>query len=105
MRLSRRLEAADALVHVPAERTDHANVVVVPHVAVGHDVESGFFLIANDGGDCVVVGLFVLDFLECHANVAAEQLMLEPLGPWIRPNHRGREKLVNNLRCHVVLCC
>src|SRR5688500_18748747 len=99
----RLFEPVDPLVQIPAERPDDANVVVVPHVAVGHDVESGFFLIADDGGDGVVIHLFVLDFLECHANVAAEQLLLEPLRTWIRPDHRGREKFVNNLRCHVVL--
>jgi hypothetical protein len=27
------------------------DVVVVPHVAVGHDVEAGLFLIANRGRD------------------------------------------------------
>ena len=59
------LEAADALVQIPAERADHADVVVVPHVAVGHDVEARFFLVADHRGDGVVVRLFVLDFLEC----------------------------------------
>src|SRR6185436_20531052 len=42
------LEAADALIHVPAEAADDADVVVVPHVAVGDDVEARFLLIADD---------------------------------------------------------
>ena len=70
MRLSGRLETWDALVHVPTERADRPDVVVVPHVAVGHDVEAGFLLIANDGRDGVVVGLLVLHFLERDADVA-----------------------------------
>ena len=97
MRLAGRLEPWDALVHVPAERADRADVVVVPHVAVGHDVEAGFFLIANHGRDGVVVRLLVLDFLERHAHVAPEQLLREPVRPRIRPDHRGGQKRVNNL--------
>ena len=99
----RSLEAVDPLVEIPTERPDHADVVVVPHVAVGDDIQSRLFLVADDRRHGVGVHLFVLHFLECHANVAAEQLLLEPLRPWIRADHRGREKLVNNLRCHVVL--
>ena len=105
MRFARVLEAADPLVHVPAERADDADVVVVPHVAVGHDVEARFFLIADHRRDGIVVRFFVLDFLERDANVAAEQLVLEPMRPGIRPDHRGREKSVDDLRCHVILCC
>src|SRR5262249_60190287 len=41
---ARRIKPADALIHVPAERADNADVVVVPHVAVGHDVETRFLL-------------------------------------------------------------
>src|SRR5262245_44156465 len=99
------LEAVDPLVEIPAERTDHTDVVVVPHVAVGDDVEAGGFLITNDGGDRVVIRLFVLNFLERNSNIAAEQLMLIPVRPWIRSDHGGREKLVYNLRCHVALYC
>src|SRR6185436_5606268 len=96
----------DPLVEIPAERTDGADVVVVPHVAVGDDVESGIFLFANHGRDGVVVGLFVLDFLERDADIAAEQLMLVPVWPWVGSDHRGRQKLVYDLRCHVapLLC-
>ena len=50
---------------------DRPDVVVVPHVAVGDDVEAGFLLVANHGRDRVVVRLFVLHFLERHAYVAA----------------------------------
>src|SRR4029079_17116938 len=58
------LEAVDPLVHVPAETADDADVVVVPHVAVGDDVEARFLLIADDRGHGVVVRLFVLHFLD-----------------------------------------
>ena len=105
VRLARVLEAGDALVHVPAERADDADVVVVPHVAVGDDVEARFFLVADHRRHGVGVRLFVLDFLERDANVAAQQLLLEPVRPRIRPDHGGREKRVDDLRCHVVLCC
>ena len=94
------LEAADALVHVPAERADDADVVVVPHVAVGDDVEAGLFLIPDDGRHGVVIRLFVLNFLEGDANVAAEQLMLEPVRPRIRTDHGGRKNSIDDLRCH-----
>src|SRR3979490_2413029 len=76
-RAARGPRAADALSHVPAERPDDADVVVVPHVAVGDDVEAGFFLIANHRGDGVVIGLFVLHFLERDADVPAKQLVVE----------------------------
>ena len=102
MRLARVLEAADAFVHVPAERADDADVVVVPHVAVGDDVETGFFLIANDRGDGVVIRLFVLHFLERDADVAAEQLVLEPLRTRIRSDHRRGKNRIDNLLWHSV---
>ena len=95
--LARLLEAADALVHVPAERADHTDVVVVPHVAVGHDVEAGLDLVANDGRYGVVVGLFVRDLLERHANVTTQQLMLEPTWAGIGPDHGRREDLFYDL--------
>ena len=100
MRLPRLLEAADPFVHVPAERADDADVVVVPHVAVGDDVEAGFFLIADHRRDGVVVGLFVLDFLERDADVAAEQLVLEPLRSRIRSDHGRRKNGVDDLFGH-----
>src|SRR5690606_2119729 len=58
VRVARRLETGNALVEVPAERTDDADVVVVPHVAVGDDVEAGLLLVSNDRGDRVRVRLF-----------------------------------------------
>jgi hypothetical protein len=79
-------------------------VVVVPHVAVGHDVEARFFLVADHRGHGVGVCLFVLDFLECDPNVAAQELVLEPVRPRVRPDHRGRKNFVDDLRCHVPLC-
>src|SRR4029077_5872628 len=45
MGLARGIEARDAFVHVPAEGADHADVVVVRHLAVGHDVELSLLLI------------------------------------------------------------
>ena len=90
----------DALVHVPAERADRPDVVVVPHVAVGDDVEAGFLLIANHRRDGVVVGLFVLHFLERHTDIPAEQLMREPVRTRVRPDHRGGQKRLDDLRCH-----
>jgi len=98
--LARLLEAADTLVHVPAERTDDADVVVVPHVAVGHDVEPHGFLLGDDRGDGVGIGFFVGHFLERDADVPAKQLMLEPARPRIRTDHRGREQLVNDFSSH-----
>ena len=77
MRLARGIEAADALVHVPAERADHADVVVVGHLAVRDDVEPCLFLVGDDGVGGVVVGLFVRDLLERHPDIAAEQLLGE----------------------------
>ena len=100
MRLAGRLEAWDALVHVPAERADRPDVVVVPHVAVGHDVEAGFLLIANHGRDGVVVGLFVLHLLERDTDIPPEQLVGEPVRTRIRPDHRGGQKRVDNLHNH-----
>ena len=35
-------------------------------------------------------------------NVAAEQLVLEPVRARIRADHRRRKKGVNDLRCHVI---
>ena len=94
------LEAADPLVHVPAERPNDADVVVVPHVAVGHDIEPRVFLIADDRGDGVVVRLFVLHFLEGDADVTAEQLMPEPVGPRVGTDHRGGEQGVDDSCIH-----
>ena len=37
----------------------------------------------------VVVRLLVLHFLEGDADIAAEQLVFEPLRPWVGPDHRG----------------
>ena len=105
MLLTGRVEAADALVHVPAERADDADVVVVPHVAVGHDVETGFFLVANHGGDRVVVRLLVLHFLESDADIADEQLVLEPVRPRIRADHRGRKQGLDDFCGHGAPWC
>src|SRR5690348_13857067 len=99
MRFASRFEAANALVHVPAERSDHAHIVVVPHVPIGDDVEPGFLLVANRGGNSVVVHLFVLNFLKRDPNIAAKQLMLVPVRSWKRADHGGRQKGVGNLDC------
>jgi hypothetical protein len=103
VRIARRLEAGDALVEVPAERADDADVVVVPHVAVGHDVEAGLDLIADDGSDGVLVGLFVRDLLERDANVTTQQLLFEPTRAGIRPDHGRREHLFYDLLRHSVV--
>src|SRR5438034_7968712 len=100
MRFSRVLEPADALVHVPAERADHADVVVVPHVAVGDDVQPGFFLIADHRRHRIVVSLFMLDFLKRDANIAAKQLVAVPLWSWKGTDHCGRQKCVDNFSWH-----
>ena len=71
VRFASRFKSSDALIHVPAERTDHADVIVVPHVSVGHDVQPGLFLIADRGADRIVVRLFVLHFFEGDLNVAS----------------------------------
>ena len=89
MRLLRRLEAADALVHVPAKRADDAHVVIERHLAVCNDIETCFFLIVDDRLSRVMVGLFMLDFLECDANVTSKQLMFVPVWSGIRPDHSG----------------
>src|SRR5215467_11474375 len=72
MRFTGRFKPADPLVHVPAEGSDDADVVVVPHVAVGYDVQTRFLLIADHRCNGIVVSLFVLDFLERDTNVAAK---------------------------------
>ena len=83
MRVLRLLEAPNALVHVPAEGADDSDVVVVGHLSVGDDIETGFFLVADDDLRCVVISLFVRDLLECDTNVAPKQLMTIPVGSWI----------------------
>ena len=74
-----RLEAADALVHVPAEGADPADVVVEAHLAVGHDVQPGVLLVPDHRGRGVGVGLGVRRVLERHAGVTAEQLVRVPV--------------------------
>ena len=100
MRIARSFEAADAFIHVPAERTDDADIIVVPHVAIGHDIEAGFFLIAHHCGNSIVVSLFMRDLFKRDANVAAEQLLFVPGRPRIGPDHRGRKYGVDDLFCH-----
>src|SRR5262249_32337419 len=72
MRLAHRVKPADALVHVPAERTYDADVVVVPHVAVSYDVQTRFLLITDHRPNCVVVSFFVLNFLKRDLDVATK---------------------------------
>ena len=95
MRLPGGVEAADALVHVPAERADRADVVVIGHLAVGDDVEPGFYswsrMTAAVG---VAVGLLVRDVLERNPHVATEQLVVEPVRTGIGADHRRRQDLV-----------
>ncbi len=100
MRLARGVEARDAFVHVPAERADHADVVVVRHLPVGHDVEPGLLLIVDHREGRVVVGLLVPDLLERDPDIAAEQLLVVPVRPRVRPDHRGRENRVDDLPGH-----
>ena len=91
------LEAGNAFVHVPAEGTDHADVVVEVHLAIRDDVEAGFLLIANGQTCGVVECLSVIDRLERDADVAAEQLMCEPLRAWVRANHCRWQERVDDL--------
>src|SRR4029079_18210107 len=90
------VEAADALVHVPAEGADHPDVVVVRHLAVGDHVEAGLFLVVDHDLGGVVVGLLVADLLERDSRVAAEQLLRVPVGARVRADHRGRENGVDD---------
>ena len=83
MRVLCSLKAVNSLVHVPAERADDADVIVVPHLAVGDDVEAGFLLIVNHRRGGVLVGLFVADLFEGNPNVAAQQLLAIPARPRI----------------------
>ena len=99
MLFASRFEAWDALVHVPTERPDRTDVVVVPHVAVGDDVETGFLLVSNHCRDRVGVRLFVLHFLESHTYIAAAQLVGEPMRSRIRPDHSGGQNGLDN-SCH-----
>ena len=77
MRLLGRLKAVDALVHVPAERADDADVIVEPHLAVGDDVETGVLLVVDHGLRGVLVRLFVPDLFEGNPDIAAQQLMAD----------------------------
>src|SRR5581483_7765520 len=99
--LARGLEAADPLVHVPAEGADPADVVVVVHLAVGDDVEPSLFLVADDGVRRVVEGLLVLDLLEGDPDVAAAELVPEPARPRVRAHHRGRQNGVDDRLRHL----
>src|SRR5688572_13791212 len=54
-------ESPDSLVHVPAERADDADIIVVPHVPIGDDIETGKFLLADNGSHRVVILLFIGD--------------------------------------------
>ena len=74
-----RLEAADSLVHVPAEGADPAHVVVEAHLAVGHDVQPGVLLVPDHRRRGVGVGLGVRRVLEGDPRVAAEQLVRVPV--------------------------
>ena len=103
MLLAGGVEAADALVHVPAERADHADVVVVRHLAVGDDVEAGFLLVADHHLGGVVIRLLVANLLERDPDVAAEQLLRVPVRARIRPDHRGRKNGVDDLARHAGL--
>ena len=103
MLLLRLLEAGDPLVHVPAERADDADVVVVAHLAVRDDVEPGVLLVADHGLGRVVVRLGVVDVLEGDAYVPTEQLVVVPVRPRVRPDHRRRENGVDDLPWHSCL--
>ena len=72
MRVARRVEAGNALIEIPAERADNADIVVVPHVAVGHEVEAGLFLVTDDRSDGVRIGFLVGDFLEGDPHIPAQ---------------------------------
>ena len=98
MGLARRIEARDPLVHVPAEGADHADVVVVGHLAVGDDVEPGLLLVADHRRGGVGVGLLVPHVLEGDADVAPVQLIAEPMRPRVGADHGGRQDRVDDLR-------
>jgi hypothetical protein len=97
VRLLGRLEAADALVHVPAERPDHADVIVVGHLTVGDDVEAGFLLVADRDMRRILVGLGVVDGLERDADVPAVELVVKPMRPRVGADHGGRQDGVDDL--------
>ena len=103
MRLLCFSEAADALVHVPAEGADAPDVIVEIHLTVGDDIEPGALLIVDRHLRGVRVGLLMLHFLECDSNIAATQLLPKPSGSWIGTDHGGRKNSVNDLRGHVFL--
>jgi len=107
VRLLGRLEAADPLVHVPAERADHADVVVVAHLPVGDDVEARLLLVGDRDRGRVLVGLGVVDVLEGDAHVAAVELLVVPVRARVGAHHRGRQDGVDDLplRHPLLLSC
>jgi hypothetical protein len=85
-------EAADALEPVPEERADPHRVVVEPHLAVGADIEARALLLADHRAYRVAERLLVMAHLEGLADVAAVELIREPGGPRIGPDHRRRKE-------------
>jgi hypothetical protein len=65
------LKARNALVHIPAERSDAAHIVVEIHLAVGNNVETSLLLIVDRDLGCVVIRLLVGRFFERYADVPA----------------------------------
>ena len=96
------LEAGDALVHVPAERADHADVVVEVHLPVGHEIETGLLLVPDHNLGGVLVCLLVVDVLERDAHVTPEQLVVEPVGARVGPHHRRGQDRVGDLLWHLL---
>jgi hypothetical protein len=74
-----RLEAADPLVHVPAEGADRTDVVVEVHLAIGDDVQAGLLLIVDRGMGGIGVRFGVVGVLEGHPDISAQQLVVEPV--------------------------
>jgi len=92
--------AGDALVHVPAERADHPDVVVVIHLAVGDEVEARLLLVVDHDLGRVLIRLLMVDVLERHAHITSKQLIVEPMRSGIGPHHRRRQDVIGNLPRH-----
>src|SRR5579862_5025513 len=100
MRFPGGFEPTDAFVHIPAEGADDTDVIVVPHVSVGHNIEARFFLLANYSRNSVLISLLVLNLFESDTYVASEQLMFVPVWPWKRPHHGSWQNGIGDFDWH-----
>ena len=82
-----RAKTGDALVPVPAKGADDADDVVKVHLAVGHDVQAGRFLVLNGQASRVVVGLGMGTFLKATR-------MSRPSSCWVNQPGRGYEPII-----------